>query len=411
MTAHLTRRGLLGAGAALAPLAIAPRARAQEKAIRVAVFTDLNGPYAANTGKGSVIGAQLAAEDAMKAHPGLKIEVVDIDFQLKTDVALSLAREWIDAKGVDVILDVPQSAAAFAIADLVREKDKMALFTGTASSLLTGKNCGPNHAHWVYDTWSASAGPAKALVADGGDSWFFIVADYAFGHSLANDTSATVQKAGGKEVGRAVTPFPGTTDFSAYLIQAQASGAKVLALANGGSDTVNCVKQAAEFGLNKKMRIVGMTTQITDVHPLGLQAAQGLYSCEAYYWNLNDGTRGFADRYSARMGGIRPNGLQAGNYSAILHYAKSVAALGVDKAKASGRAVMDHMKSQPTDDPIFGKGALRVDGRKVHPVYLQQVKAPADSKMPWDYYNPVRTIPADQAFRPSNEGGCSLVKA
>jgi len=411
MNTKITRRALLGTGAALTPLALAPRARAQDKAIRIAVMTDLNGPYAANTGPGSVLGAKMAAEDVMKANPNIKVEVVEIDFQLKTDVALSLAREWIDNKGVDLIIDVPQSAAAFAIADLVREKDKMAIFTGTASSLLTSKNCGPNHAHWVYDTWSAAAGPGRALVADGGDTWFFIVADYAFGHSLANDTAAIVQKAGGKEVGRAVTPFPGTTDFSAFLLQAQASGAKVLALANGGSDTINCIKQAAEFGLNKKMRIVGMTTQITDVHPLGLQAAQGLYSCESFYWDTNDGTRAFSERYAARLGGTKPNGLQAGNYSAILHYMKSVSALGVDKAKASGRAVMEHMKSQPTDDPIFGKGVLRVDGRKVHPMYLNQVKAPADSKGPWDYYKPVRTIPAAEAFRPLNEGGCSLVKA
>ena len=334
--ATLGRRQLLGGAAALGAGALAGsmphRARAQGAPIRIAVMTDLNGPYAANTGRGSVIGAQLAAEDVMKANPNLKVEVVEIDFQLKTDVALSLTRELIDTKGVDVILDVPQSAAAFAIADLVREKDKMALFTGTASSLLTGKNCGPNHAHWVYDTWSSSAGPGRALVADGGDTWFFIVADYAFGHSLANDASAIVQKSGGRELGRAVTPFPGTTDFSAFLLQAQASGAKVLALANGGSDTVNCVKQAAEFGLNKKMRIVGMTTQITDVHPLGLQAAEGLYSCEAFYWDMNAGTRAFSDRYTARLPNTRPNGLQAGNYSALMHYFKSVSALGVDKA-------------------------------------------------------------------------------
>lgn len=410
-TVSLGRRQLLGGAAALRAASLARPARAQGQPIRIGVMTDLNGPYAANTGKASVVGVQMAAEDFMKAHPGIKVEVVDADFQLKPDVAVALAREWFDNKGVDAIIDVPLSSAAFALAGLVREKDKVAMFTATASSLLTGKECGPNHVHWVYDTWAVAAGSARAMVADGGDTWFFILADYAFGHSLANDTAAIVEKAGGKVLGRVATPFPGTTDFSAALIQAQASGAKVIGLANGGTDTINCVKQAAEFGINKKQRIVGMTTQITDVHPLGLQAAEGLSVSESFYWNLNDGTRAFSARMAERVGGNKPNGLQAGNYSATLHYLKAAAALGPDKAKASGRAAITQMKAMPTDDPVFGKGELRQDGRKTHPFHLFRVKAPAASKGPWDYYDLVRTVPADQAFRPLNEGGCSLVKA
>lgn len=412
----LGRRHLLGAAAALGATALGAAtpvrtARAQGQTIRIGVLTDLNGPYAANTGKGSVIGAQLAAEDFMKAHPGVKVEVIEADFQLKPDVAVGLAREWFDTKDVDMILDVPLSSAAFALATLVKDKDKVAMFTGTASSLLTGANCGPNHVHWIYDTWSAAASTGRAMVASGGDSWFFIAADYAFGKSLADDTGKFVEAAGGKVLGRVAHPFPGTTDFSSYLVQAQASGAKVIGLANGGTDTVNCVKQAAEFGITKKQRLVGMTCQITDVHPMGLQSAQGLYVSEAFYWDMNDGTRGFSDRYAAKMGGIRPCSLQAGNYSAVMHYLKSAAAIGVDKAKASGRAVMAHMKTTPTDDIIFGKGTLRQDGRATHPMYLFQVKSPAESKKPWDYYKLVRTIPADQAFRPLNEGACPLVKA
>ena len=405
------RRQFLGGAAALGAALVARPARAQDQTIRIGVLTDLNGPYAANTGRPSVIGTRMAAEDFMQAHPGIKVEVIEAEFQLKPDIAVAIAREWFDTKGVDMVIDVPLSSAALAVAAMVREKDKVAMFTGTASSLLTGKECGPNHVHWVYDTWSVSASSGRALVADGGDTWFFILADYAFGHSLANDTTAIVEKAGGRVLGRVATPFPGTTDFSAALVQAQASGAKVIALANGGSDTINCVKQAAEFGINKKHRLVAMTSTITDVHPLGLQAAEGLSVSEAFYWNLNDATRAFSARMSLRIGGAKPNGLQAGNYSATLHYLKAAAALGPAQAKASGRAAIAQMKATPTDDPVFGKGELRQDGRKTHPFYLFRVKAPSESKQPWDYFDLLRTIPADQAFRPLNEGGCPLVKA
>ena len=411
MNASITRRGLLGSGAALATLAAPPKARAQAQTIRIGVLTDLTGPYAGNTGKGTVTSVQLGAEDFMKANPGIKVEVMEADFQLKPDVAVALARDWIDNKGVDVLIDVPLSSAALALAGLVREKDKVAMFTGTASSQLTGKDCGPNHVHWIYDTWSAAASSGRAMVADGGDTWFFIVADYAFGHALANDTAGFVERAGGKTLGRATTPFPGTTDFSAFLLQAQSSGAKVIGLANGGSDTINCVKQAAEFGLTKKQRLVGMTTQITDVHAMGLASAQGLYASEAFYWDMNAGTRAFSDRFTARLPGLRPCSIQAGNYSAVMHYLKAAKEMGVAKAKASGRAAIEQMKAMPTDDIILGKGVLRQDGRKVHPMYLFQVKSPAESKGPWDYYKLARTTPADQAFRPLNEGGCSMVKA
>ncbi len=410
MHVSLRRRSVLGAS--LAAAALPRRAFAQQKPIRIGVLTDMAGPYAANTGKGSVAGAQLAIEDFAKSHPAIKVELVSADLQLKPDVALAISSGWYDNDGVDLITDVPLSSAAFAIGDLAKNKDKAAIFTGGASADITGSKCGPNHLHWCYDTWSMPHGVVAATVKEGGDTWYFITADYAFGHSLQKDAASFVTGAGGKVLGQALAPFPGTTDFSSFLVQAQASGAKVLGLANGGGDTVNCIKQAAEFGLIKGgMKVAGMLVLTHDVHGMGLQAAQGVSLTEPFYWNTNDGTRAFANRYAKLMPGDMPGSVHAAQYSGIMHYLKAVAAVGADKAKASGKAVIDQMKAMPTEDPLFGKGLVRADGRKIHDMHLFEVKSPEQSKQPWDYYIHKRVIPAAEAFRPLNEGGCPLIKA
>jgi branched-chain amino acid transport system substrate-binding protein len=353
----------------------------------------------------------MAVEDFMGSHPSVKAEVVQADLQLKPDVAISIARDWFDNQGVDVVTDVPLSSAAFAIGDLVKQKDKVAIFTGAASADVTGAHCGPNHIHFVYDTWSMPHAVVDASVKEGRDTWFFITADYAFGHSLQKDAASFVTAAGGKVLGQALAPFPGTSDFSAFLLQAKASGAKVIGLANGGGDTVNCIKQAAEFGIMKGgQQVAGLIFLIQDVHGVGLQAAQGVLLTEPYYWNLNAATREFGLRYAKRLNGAVPNSVQAGQYAAVLHYLKAAVAMGPERASASGRAAVEQMKAMPTDDPIFGKGSVRRDGRVIHDMHLFQVKAPEQSKEPWDYYTHKRTIPADQAFRPLDQGGCALVR-
>ncbi len=412
MPLPLARRRVLQAGLATAASAVAlpRRARAANDPIRIGVLTDMNGVYAANTGPGSVLGARMAIEDFAKSHPDLKVELVSADLQLKPDVALGIAQDWFDSKGVDLLTDVPLSSAAFAIGDLAKQKDKVAIFTGGASADITGAHCGPNHLHWVYDTWSMPHAVVDATVKEGGDTWFFITADYAFGHSLEKDSASFVSGAGGKVLGQALVPFPGTSDFSAFIVQAKASGAKVIGLANGGGDTVNCIKQAAEFGIMKSgTKIAGLIFILHDVHGVGLEAAQGVLLTEPFYWNLNPGTRAFGHRFAARFNGVMPGSVHAGQYSAVTDYLKSVVAIGPDKAKASGRAVIDHMKATPTDDPLFGKGSVRQDGRVIHAMYLFEVKSPAESKEPWDYYTLKRTIPAEDAFRPMTEGGCKMV--
>jgi branched-chain amino acid transport system substrate-binding protein len=288
----------------------------------------------------------------------------------------------------------------------------VAIFTGGASADITGRHCGPNHLHWVFDTWSMPHAVVDAIVKEGGDTWFFITADYAFGHSLEHDAASFVTGAGGKVLGQALTPFPGTTDFSSQLMQARASGAKAIGFANGGADTVNCIKQAAEFGIQAGgQKIAGLLFILHDVHGVGLAAAQGVLLTEAFYWDLNEGTRAFARRFMPRLGGIAPGSVHAGQYAAVTHYLKAVSALGPDKAKASGRAVVDWMKATPTDDPLFGKGAVRPDGRVIHNLYMFQVKSPAQSREPWDYYILRRTVPAQDAFRPLDQGGCTLVRS
>ena len=413
MTYTLGRRSLLATGLAAGTSLSLPARAATPQIIRIGVLTDMAGAYAANTGPGSVLATQMGIEDFAKAHPDIKVELVAADMQLKPDVALAIAGDWFDNKGVDVVMDLPLSSAAFAVGEMAKAKDKLAIYTGAASADITGPRCGPNHLHWAYDTWSMPHGVVDALVKEGGNTWFFLTADYAFGHSLANDSASFVTAAGGKVLGEATHPFPGTTDFSAYLIQAKASGAKVIGLANGGSDTQNCIKQAAEFGLMKGgQKVAGMLLLINDVHGMGLQSAQGVLLSEPYYWNLDDGTRSFAKRFAARMTtGAMPNSPQAGQYSAVTHYLKSVASVGVDKAKSSGRGMIAAMRSVPVQDPIFGKSEIRADGRVIHDMHLFEVKAPAQSTGPWDYYSLRRTIPMEEAFRPIALGNCPMVRS
>ncbi|MGH7043715.1 MAG: ABC transporter substrate-binding protein [Acetobacteraceae bacterium] len=410
MTIELTRRAAFGAGLAATAVLGAHRARAQAtKTIRIGILTDFVGPNSASNGKGSVVGSQLAAEDFMAAHPDIKVEIRSADYQSKPDVAASIARDWIDRDGVDLISSVNNSAAALAIASLVKSKNKAALFTGPASSDLTGKACSPNHIHWTYDTWALGNSTGGAMVHAGGTSWYFIAADYAFGHALARDTAGFVTAAGGKVLGTAYTPFPQTTDFSSFILAAQASGAKVVGLANSGTNTVDCIKQGAEFGLRKQgIRMAALLMMIPDVHGVGLAAAQGLVLTESFYWDRNDASRAFGKRFGARMKGWMPSMIQAGDYSAVTDYLKTVQRIGLDHM-GDGRAVIAAMKAEPSDDPLFGKCVIRADGRRLNPMYLFQVKAPAESKYPWDYYKLLRTTPADQAFRPLDQGGCPLV--
>ncbi|HEY0185329.1 MAG TPA: ABC transporter substrate-binding protein [Rhodopila sp.] len=405
----MRRRGLLVGGLATAAL---PRtAWTQSRPIRIGVLTDMVGVYAANTGPGSVAGTKLAIEDFATLHPDVKVELVSADLQLKPDVAVGIAGDWLDNQGVDLITDVPLSSAAFAIGDMVKAKDKAAIFTGGASADITGGHCGPNHLHWAYDTWSMPHAVVDATVKEGGDTWFFITADYAFGHALQSDAASFVKAAGGKVLGQALAPFPGTTDFSSDLVQARASGAKVIGFANGGNDTVNCIKQSAEFGIQKGgQKIAGLLFLIHDVHGVGLASAQGVLLTEPFYWNMNDGTRAFTRRFDKLMPGNVPGSVHAAQYSAVMHYLKACLAVGPDKAKLSGRIVIDQMKAMSTDDPLFGKGLVRKDGRAIHDMHLFEVKSPEQSKQPWDYYTHKRSVPAAEAFRPIDKGGCAFAQ-
>ncbi|MCR0981076.1 ABC transporter substrate-binding protein [Roseomonas populi] len=408
MRATITRRAALAASLALPGALAAPRIARAETVVRLGVLTDISGPYSANTGEGSVVSARIAAEEFRRGNPGIAVEVVQGDFQSKPDIGSTIARQWFDRDGVHAILDVPSSALALVIADLARERDRIALLTGPGLTDLTGKACGPNHAHWTFDNWSFAAGTGNALLAEGLDTWFFVAANYSFGQSLTADATEVVKAGGGRVLGSTFVPFPGTTDFASFLVQAQASRAKVVALANSGTDMVNCVKQAREFGLTRRQRLAGMAMQLGDVRGAGLEVAQGMVLTEPYYWDLNDGTRDFAARFGERMGGAKPSMIHAGTYSAALHYLRAVAALGPEAALASGRATLRRMKEMPTDDAAFGRGTLRADGRKMHDMYLFEVKSPAESSGPWDCYKLRRRIPAADAFRSPGAGGCRL---
>ena len=374
--------------------------------VKIGVMNDQSGTYADISGPGSTTAARLAVEDFGAAKKGLKVEIVVADHLNKPDVGSSIARQWYDAEKVDVIVDVPTSSVALAINQITRDKGKAFLVSGAATSDLTGKACSPNTIHWTYDTWALANGTGSAIVKTGGDTWFFLTADYAFGHALERDTEAVVVKNGGKVLGKVRHPFP-TADFSSFLLQAQASKAKIIGLANAGADTTNAIKQGAEFGIVKGgQQFAGLLVFISDVHALSLEKANGLVLTEAFYWDLNDKTRAWSKRFAEKQHGAMPTMVQAGVYSAVLHYLKAVEALKSD----DGTKVIAKMKEMPTDDPLFGKGVVRADGRKIHPMYLFEVKKPAEAKGPWDYYRVRATIPAEQAFRPLDQGECPLVK-
>jgi branched-chain amino acid transport system substrate-binding protein len=374
--------------------------------IRIGVLNDMSGTYSDLSGRGSLIAARMAVEDFGAAAKGMKVEIVGADHQNRPDIGSNIVRKWIDTGKVDVIVDVPTSSVALAVNEIVRDKNKVFLVSGGATSDLTGAKCTPNTIHWTYDTWALANGTGQAIVKTGGDTWFFLTANYAFGLALERDTAAVVVKNGGKVLGRVRHPFP-ATDFSSFLLQAQASKAKIIGLANAGADTVNSIKQASEFGIVRGgQKLAALLAFITDVHALGLQASQGLIMTEAWYWDLNDANREFAKKFAPQNKGIYPTMVHAGVYSAVTHYLKAVEAL---KSDADGKAVVAKMKELPTDDKLFGKGTVRADGRKIHPMYLVEVKTPTESKGPWDYYKVRATIPADEAFRPLSEGGCLLV--
>ena len=395
------------AGAAIGVLLASP-ALAQQKTIKIGVLTDMSGPYADVGGAGSVLAAQIAAEESGLAAKGWKIEFVSADHQNKVDIASNVAREWFDQGKADVVLDALNSGVALAVSQIVKEKNKVFLVSGAATSDLSGKACTPNMIHWTYDTYALANSTGKALTKAGGDSWFFVTADYAFGKALERDTTAVVTANGGKVLGDVMAPL-NTADFSSQLLQAQASKAKVIGLANAGADTANSVKQAAEFGVTQSgQKLAALLMFLSDVHAIGLNTAQGLEFTVTYYWDTNDQTRAFADRFSKRSkNAAKPTMVTAGVYSSVVHYLKAVEALG---STADGAAVVAKMKSMPTQDQAFGKGSIREDGRKIHPAYLLQVKKPSESKYPWDYARIVATIPAEEAFRPLAQSECPLVK-
>jgi branched-chain amino acid transport system substrate-binding protein len=386
----------------------AARADITDGTIKIGVMNDMSGTYSDLSGPGSVVAAQMAVEDFGAAAKGLKVEIVGADHQNKPDIGSNVVRQWIDVDKVDVIVDVPTSSVALAVNEIVRQKNKVFLISGAAASQLTGDKCTPNTIHWTYDTWSLANGTGEAIVKTGGKSWYFLTADYAFGHALERDTAAVVEKNGGKIAGKVRHPFP-ATDFSSFLLQAQSSKAQVIGLANAGADTTNAIKQAAEFGIVRGgQRLAALLIFLTDIKALGLQTAQGLTFTESWYWDLNDANREFASKFAARNKGVYPSMIHAGVYSAVTHYLKAVSEL---KSDADGKAVVAKMKSTPTDDKLFGKGTVREDGRKIHPMYLFEVKKPAESKGPWDLYHLRATIPTEEAFRPVKDGGCPLVKS
>jgi branched-chain amino acid transport system substrate-binding protein len=382
------------------------QAQISDGVVKIGVLSDMSSLYADLDGAGSVLAATMAVEDFGAAAKGIKVEIISADHQNKPDVGSAVARQWFDTDKVDLITGTTNSGVALAVNQITKDKAKAFIVSGAATADLTGKACSPNTIHWTYDTWMLANGTGNAIVKTGGDTWFFITADYAFGHALERDTEAVVLKSGGKVLGKVRAPL-NTQDFSSYLLQAQASKAKIVGLANAGGDTRNSIKQAGEFGIVKGgQNMAGLLVFLTDVHALGLPTAQGLIFTETFYWDMNDQTRAFTKRFVARNKDVYPTMIHAGVYAGVLHYLKAVEALKSD----DGTKVIAKMKEIPTDDPLFGKGTVRVDGRKIHPAYLFEVKKPAESKGPWDYYKTRATIPADQAFRPLKDGECPLVK-
>jgi branched-chain amino acid transport system substrate-binding protein len=402
----------LSAGLVFTNLAFNPAAFAQEKldkVVKVGALGDQSGLYQDIGGPGSTVAAQMAIEDSGLLAKGWKIDLISGDHQNKPDVGTNIAKQWIDVEKVDVFVDLASSGVGLAVANLAKERNVVNLNSGSASSDLTGSQCSPNTVHWVYDTYMLANGTGKALVKSGGDTWFFLTADYAFGHALERDTSAVIVANGGKILGSVKHPL-NNADFSSFLLQAQNSKAKIVGLANAGGDTTNAIKQAAEFGIVAGgQKLAGMLMFITDVNSLGLKVAQGLNFTETFYWDMNDQTRAFTKRFNERFKKNPPTMVQAGVYSSLIHYYfTALEALGGNPH--DGRVVVAKMKEMPTDDPLFGKGYIRADGRKIHPAYLFEVKKPSESKYPWDYYKLVATIPADEAFLPLEKSVCPLVK-
>src|SRR5437763_2191783 len=392
--------------AALAATLACGSAQAQQVNVKIGVMSDMSSLYADIGGPGSVAAAKLAVADFNKDNPNVKVEIVSADHQNKADIGSGIVNKWFDAEGVDLVIDVPNSGVALATSEIARAKNKVFIGSGPAASDLTGAKCNANTVHWTYDTWMLANGTGKAIVKTGGDTWFFLTADYAFGHALERDTAAVVESNGGKVLGKVRHPI-NTNDFSSFLLQAQSSKAKVIGLANAGGDTINSIKSGAEFGIVRGgQKFAGLLVFASDVNALGLQTAQGLTLTETWYWDGNDTNRAWTKRWQTERPGKFPTMVQAGVYSGVTHYLKAVTAL---KSAADGKAVVAKMKETPTDDPLFGKGSIRADGRKVHDAYLLEVKAPSESKYPGDFYKLRATIPAAEAFRPLKEGSCPLV--
>jgi branched-chain amino acid transport system substrate-binding protein len=390
-------------------LASAGLAAAQDKTVKIGALSDQSGLYADLGGPGSTLAAQMAVEDSGLTAKGWKIDVISGDHQNKPDIGTAIARQWFDVDKVDVIVDVPNSGVALAVNNVIKEKNGVYINSGAASSDLTNAQCSPNTVHWTYDTYMLAHSTGQALVKAGGDSWFFLTADYAFGAALERDTTSVVLANGGKVLGSVKHPL-NTSDFSSFLLQAQSSKAKIIGLANAGGDTTNAIKQAAEFGIVKGgQKLAALLLFLTDVKAIGLETAQGLNFTETFYWDMNDQTRAFSKRFSARMkNGAPPTMVQAGVYSGLIHYFKALEALGGNPH--DGAKVVEKMKSIPTDDPLFGKGEIEPNGRAIHSAYLFEVKSPSESKAPWDFYKLVGTVPGDQAFTPLSESKCALLK-
>jgi branched-chain amino acid transport system substrate-binding protein len=395
---------LLAVAALGAALASAP-AHAQIN-VKIGVLTDMSSLYSDLGGPGSVAAAKMAIADFTAKNPDVKVELISGDHLNKPDVGSSLANQWYDVDKVDMIIDTPNSGVALAVSQVASQKNKIFIVSGAAASDLTGPKCNANTIHWTYDTWMLANGTGKAMVKSGGDTWFFLTSDYAFGYALERDTSAAVEAAGGKVIGKVRHPI-NNNDFSSFLLQAQASKAKVIGLANAGGDTINSIKQASEFGIVKGgQSLAGLLVFASDVAALGLPTAQGLTLTETWYWDANDANREWTKRWQQERQGKIPTMIHAGVYAGITHYLKAVVAL---KSAADGKAVVAKMKEMPTDDPLFGKGTIRADGRKIHDAYLFEVKKPEESKYPGDFYKLRATIPAAEAFRPLKEGACPLV--
>ena len=399
-------KGLSLVTAAVVAFAV-PVAQAQQVTVKIGVLSDMSSLYSDIGGPGSVAAARLAIADFTAQNKDIKVELVSGDHQNKPDIGSQIANQWYDVDKVDLIIDTPNSGVALAVSEITRSKNKVFIVSGAAASDLTGPKCNANTVHWTYDTWMLANGTGKALVKTGGDTWFFLTADYAFGHALERDTAAAVEANGGKVINKVRHPL-NTNDFSSFLLQAQTSKAKVIGLANAGGDTINSIKQAAEFGIvTAGQRLAGLLVFVTDIHALGLQTAQGLQFTEAFYWDMNDDTRAWTKRFVENMNGKQyPTMNHAGTYGGMLHFLKAI-----DAAQTrDGAKIVAKMKELPTDDVTFGKGRVREDGRHLHPMYLWEVKKPSESKGAWDYYKPVKTIPAEEAWRPLDQGGCPFVK-